>query len=196
MYNNLISAMLFCMSASVTLALRSIPKKPTVAKLFSSKKYSTPDQPLRFATAKAENNARMLDIDSVYNPSFLKGKSVLVTGGNRGIGLAMVEELVKQQAKVYVTTRKTESIKGVQQVIDGIDVCDNKAGEKVASALNGAKIDILINNAGYFYEPVEKLDSLNFEEELKMIDICAVGPLRITSGLFNAGILSKDAKVL
>lgn len=41
---------------------------------------------------------------------------------------------------------------------------DNKCGDKLAQALNGKKIDILINNAGYFYEPVEKIDSLNFEE--------------------------------
>lgn len=41
---------------------------------------------------------------------------------------------------------------------------DNKCGEKLAAALKGRKIDILINNAGYFYEPVEKVDSLNFDE--------------------------------
>lgn len=47
----------------------------------------------------------------------------------------------------------------------------------------------LINNAGYFYEPVEKIDSLNFKEELKMIDICALGPLRVTAALYNGGLL-------
>ena len=46
-----------------------------------------------------------------------------------------------------------------------------------------------VNNAGYFYEPVETIEKLNFEEEMKMIDICAVGPLRITSALVNAGRL-------
>lgn len=44
------------------------------------KPYSTPDQPLRFATAKANNLTRMLDIDAVYEPSYVKGKVVLVTG--------------------------------------------------------------------------------------------------------------------
>lgn len=42
--------------------------------------YSTPDQPLRFANAKANNLTRMLDIDAVYEPSYVKGKVVLVTG--------------------------------------------------------------------------------------------------------------------
>lgn len=48
---------------------------------------------------------------------------------------------------------------------------------------------------GYFYAPEETLDSLNFKEEMKMIDICAVGPLRISSGLVNAGLLAPGAKI-
>ena len=52
-----------------------------------------------------------------------------------------------------------------------------------------------VNNAGYFYEPVEKLDSLNFEEEMKMIDICALGPLRLTAALGTAGLLVEGSKV-
>ncbi len=42
--------------------------------------YSLPDQPKRFANAKATNNRRVLDIDAYYNPAFLSGKTVLVTG--------------------------------------------------------------------------------------------------------------------
>ena len=38
-------------------------------------------------------------------------------------------------------------------------------------------------------------DSLNFEEELKQIDVCGLGPLRVTSALFNAGLLQPGAKV-
>jgi len=157
--------------------------------------YSTPDQPARFAQGKAEKNARMLDIDSVYKPEYLKGKVALVTGGNRGIGLALTEELVRQGADVVVTSRSPVDIPGVSKVISGIDVTDNSCGDKLATALSGKKIDILINNAGYFYEPVETLTSLNFEEELKMIDICAVGPLRISAALVNAGLIEKGGKI-
>ena len=112
-----------------------------------------------------------------------------------GLGLAITQELVKQQAVVIVTSRSPASIPGVAEVIDGIDVQDNNCGSILTNALGDKKIDIVINNAGYFYEPVEKIDSLNFEEELKMIDICAVGPLRITSAIYNAGLLAPSAKV-
>ena len=65
-------------------------------KLSMATEFSMPDQQARFAKAKAEGNKRMLEIDSFYDPAYLKGKCVLVTGGNRGLGLAITNELVKQ----------------------------------------------------------------------------------------------------
>lgn len=119
-----------------------------------------------------------------------------MTGGNRGIGLAITEELVRQGAEVIVTTRAPQDIPGVSKVISGIEMQDNDCGTKLVNGLGEKKIDIIINNAGYFYEPVEKLDSLNFAEELKMIDICAVGPLRVTSALVNAGLVPSGIRFI
>lgn len=42
--------------------------------------YSIADQPLRFARDKAANNTRVLNIDAVYNPTYARGLTVLVTG--------------------------------------------------------------------------------------------------------------------
>ena len=69
---------------------------------------------------------------------------------------------------------------------------DNNCGPKLVETLEaaGRKVDILINNAVYFYGPVEKLDTLNLQEEMKMIDICAVWPFRISSALVNAGLMT------
>ena len=50
-------------------------------------KYSLADQVARFAKAKADNNERYLDITTVYNGGDLSGRRVVVTGGNRGLGL-------------------------------------------------------------------------------------------------------------
>lgn len=54
----------------------------------------------------------------------------------------------------------------------------------------------LINNAGYFYKEVETLETLNFAEELKTIDIAALGPLRVSAALVNGGLMNEDAKIV
>lgn len=68
--------------------------------------------------------------------------------------------------QVIATCRKPskelEEISGVQ-IITGIDVTDAESCKKLATEVT-SPITILINNAGYFYEPVEKIDCLNFEE--------------------------------
>src|SRR4051812_21709725 len=99
--------------------------------------YSIPDQPKRFANGKQQNNQRMLDIDSVYKPAYLKGKVVLVTGGNRGLGSAIVTELVKQGARVIITTRNPTTVPGVEKVVSGIDVTDNNCGVLLVKELSG-----------------------------------------------------------
>jgi hypothetical protein len=58
-------------------------------RLHAEKKYTIPDQQLRFANAKKENDPRVLDVDSVYKPEFVKGKTVLVTGTQASLYLCM-----------------------------------------------------------------------------------------------------------
>ena len=138
--------------------------------------YSLADQPARQARAVAENNARTLDVDSFYEPEKWSGVR------------ALVKELVECGADVVVTCRTgTDELRelGVT-VVEGIDVTDDAACARLGEEV-GEPVDVVINNAGYFYEPVETIDNLNFDEELKMIDICAIGPLRVTAALHNAG---------
>merc|ERR1711948_195088 len=45
-------------------------------------------------------------------------------------------------------------------------------------------------------EEKETINTMNFDEQLKQIDICGVGPLRISSELYKAGLLPKDSKII
>jgi NAD(P)-dependent dehydrogenase (short-subunit alcohol dehydrogenase family) len=64
----------------------------------------------------------------------LTGKHAVVTGGNRGIGAAIVRALQEHGARVTVVHRAT------------VDVAD---GDAVARAFAGmGRVDILVNNAG------------------------------------------------
>jgi len=158
--------------------------------------YSNPNQPERFAQQKATDCERALRIEKIFDSSLLKDKVVLVTGSNRGIGLAIVEALVKYGAKVIATYRNdAPKVEGLYKMISGIDVTIDKTMEKLAEELKGEKVDILINNAGYFMVEIETIETCNFEEQLKMIDICSVGMLRVTKALVVNDLLAKNAKI-
>jgi NAD(P)-dependent dehydrogenase (short-subunit alcohol dehydrogenase family) len=163
------------------------------------------DQVARFARAKEEKNQRYLDIASVFDGGDLSGKRVLVTGGNRGLGLAITKELVAIGATALVICRSDSqellNLVGKYNVYTGVDVTDDEAVRKAVKRVksDGGAIDVVINNAGYFYEPCEKVteDTLNFEEQLKQINICALGPLRVNNACVNTpGVLAPDAKLV
>lgn len=168
--------------------------------------HSIADQVKRFARAKENDDRRFLDISSVYDSvkGDLSGKRVLVTGGNRGLGLEITKELVSIGATVLVLCRSSnpelEAIVGQWNVYSGVDVTDTEAVRKAAKRIrsDGGALDVVINNAGYFYEPCEKVsdDSLNFEEQMKQINICGLGPLRVNNALVNENALAEDAKLV
>ena len=90
----------------------------------------------------------------------LKGKVAIVTGGNSGIGMAIVLELARQDANIvidYVThPEATEDLeKQVHALGDrviGVDVDVSKVAELqklIAAAVEKlGRVDIMINNAG------------------------------------------------
>jgi NAD(P)-dependent dehydrogenase (short-subunit alcohol dehydrogenase family) len=161
--------------------------------------YTDPDQPARFAKAKEDKNERFLDITTVYDPAFLKGKRVAITGANRGIGLALAKELVEAGGELIALVRSSSpelEALNPAETVKGIDVSNDEQCEGIASQITGGPIDILINNAGYFLEALETLDSLNFPEQIKTIDICACGPLRVSSSLINGGLMKEGSKVI
>ncbi|KAL9179255.1 hypothetical protein ACHAXT_008545 [Thalassiosira profunda] len=193
-------------AASPTRHIRAIASTTALNMAFDETRggtHSMADQVARFARAKKEKNERYLDIDSVYDGGDLSGKRVLVTGGNRGLGLAIVKELVAIGATAIVVCRSSspelEKLVGKWNVYDGVDVTDDEAVRKVAKRVkgDGGALDVVINNAGYFYGPCElvKEDSLNFEEQMKQINVCALGPLRMNNALIQSKALADGAKL-
>eukprot|EP00187_Rhodella_violacea_P005858 CAMPEP_0174889302 /NCGR_PEP_ID=MMETSP0167-20121228/4571_1 /TAXON_ID=38298 /ORGANISM="Rhodella maculata, Strain CCMP736" /LENGTH=289 /DNA_ID=CAMNT_0016126659 /DNA_START=109 /DNA_END=978 /DNA_ORIENTATION=- len=164
--------------------------------------YTQADQVARFNEHKATNNPRALDIDSVFQPELLKDKRIAITGCNRGLGLDLATAAVKAGAKVVALVRHSSpslTDLGVETIIENCDVTSDKACTDMAAELKtkGCTIDILINNAGYFKEGCERIldDTMDFDDEIKTIDICAVGPLRVATAIFNAGLLPSGSKV-
>ncbi|RZA33223.1 MAG: SDR family NAD(P)-dependent oxidoreductase, partial [Lysobacteraceae bacterium] len=89
----------------------------------------------------------------------LGGKTALVTGGSRGLGLQMAEALGSQGARIVLSARKAEELQQAQarlqaQGIDADWVAADGAKDADITALADATlqklghVDILINNAG------------------------------------------------
>ena len=156
------------------------------AAAFPKTQFSDPDQPKRHANNL--KNGTYDRFEKAYDPTWMKNQNVLVTGSNRGIGLALTRELVNAGAQVSATCRKPskelESLKP-KMIITDVDVTSEAKCKNMASKIP-VQLDVVINNAGYFAKDPETIDTLQFDEEIKMIDICALGPLRVTSALFNA----------
>jgi NAD(P)-dependent dehydrogenase (short-subunit alcohol dehydrogenase family) len=77
----------------------------------------------------------------------IHGKTILITGANRGIGQALVEEALRRGAKrVYAGSRQptTHSDKRVTPVV--LDVTDTDQIRSVADQVES--LDVLVNNAG------------------------------------------------
>ena len=114
---------------------------------------------------------------------FIKDKVALVTGANRGIGLAIVHSLIKHGAnKVYAAVRNTASTKTLEQrygdQVSTVYIDLSKPESISALAAECSDVDLVINNAGVL-SLTGPLDPNAETEFLKELEVNTLGPLRI-----------------
>lgn len=111
--------------------------------------------------------------------------TTVITGANRGIGLAICR-LARQRGDDVVAVCRHSSpdleALGVE-VIDNVDVTTHEGAVRLAMMLKARPVDILINNAGVLRS--DSLDSLDFDEMLEQYRVNALGPLRVTRALLD-----------
>src|ERR1700760_4496047 len=107
---------------------------------------------------------------NIFDQFNLKGKSALVIGGNRGLGLSIAKALAEAGAAIAIAARDEEKNRTAQEIVRqaaqtnciavNLDVSNEQSVitgvQKVAEQLG--RIDILINSAGINIRgPIEKL---------------------------------------
>lgn len=114
--------------------------------------------------------------------------TALITGANRGIGLALCRLLVERGDRVIAACRSSSpeldalSGQGVQ-IATGLDVTSDGSVAALRSRLSTVDLDLLVNNAGIMTH--EHLDDLDFARIRRQFEVNSLGPLRVTAALLD-----------
>ncbi len=113
---------------------------------------------------------------------------VVITGANRGIGLALVKQYQQRFSEqgpgvVFALCRKASPAltQLPVNVIEGIDITQAASIEHLQTVLKHVTVDILINNAGIWHD--ESLEHIDFSAIQAQFDCNALGPLRVSQAL-------------
>jgi NAD(P)-dependent dehydrogenase (short-subunit alcohol dehydrogenase family) len=113
------------------------------------------------------------------------GKTAVVTGGNRGIGLAIARELARNGCNVVISGRNAEALEAalMQLKSEGCTIsaksCDISDSEQVDRLFDAVRqhcgaLDFLVNNAGAAHA-LATVDQIAPEEFRRVVDVNLVG---------------------
>jgi NAD(P)-dependent dehydrogenase (short-subunit alcohol dehydrogenase family) len=133
-----------------------------------------------------------LNVEKTAGHFDLTDKVILVTGGTRGLGLAMVRAFAEAGASLVVSSRKAEACAEVAAAIRqesgarciGVPchVGDWSACDALVDAAYSefGRVDVLVNNAG-MSPPYESLTAVSRELFDKVIGVNLAGPFRLSA---------------
>ncbi len=141
-------------------------------------------------------NTNTLKINDLFS---VAGKTALVTGGSRGIGLMIAQAFVENGAKVYISARKAAVCEEVAKQLSKLGTCiavpadlATQEGREALVAYLGeqeSSLDILINNAGAAWGAA--FETYPEEGYDKVMDINVKAIFMLTQQLLP--LLEKDA---
>jgi 3-oxoacyl-[acyl-carrier protein] reductase len=132
----------------------------------------------------------------------LEGKTALVTGAARGIGLAISQVLARDGARVIgidVPAAKA-GLADAMQAIDGLplslDITDSDAGEKIMQfcSAKALSLDIVVHNAGITRDKMLHRMSADQWQHLMQINLGSV--LRINEKLLATEMLDQGGRII
>jgi short-subunit dehydrogenase len=127
----------------------------------------------------------------------IHGHSVLITGGSRGLGLALAEEFARHGCRLILVARDEAELQRAREQVQKLGaevhtvVCDLGNQDEIQRMIDDAtshfgRIDILVNNAGMI--AVGPLESQTVQDFQQAMDIMFWGPVHSTLAALPAMI--------
>jgi 3-oxoacyl-[acyl-carrier protein] reductase len=142
----------------------------------------------------------------MFQASGLADRSVIITGGTRGIGRASVELFAAEGADVTFFFRESTVLAdevvaaghaaGQRITADQVDVRDGKACEAAVERVVGrcGRIDVLVNNSGVIRDNL--LGLLEDEDVKTVLDTNVVGIFNVTRAVVTHMISRRAGKII
>jgi NAD(P)-dependent dehydrogenase (short-subunit alcohol dehydrogenase family) len=136
------------------------------------------------------NNHQVNSTDRQEKAMNIEKKTVLITGSNRGIGRALVDEALRRGAKrVYAGTRG--DLHHIDERVMAVTLDVTNAAQIQAAVEKIDELDVLINNAGVaIYDDLSKLDVIE-----QHLTVNLLGALKVTHAFLPLLRRSKGAIV-
>lgn len=122
------------------------------------------------------------------------GRSVLVTGGNRGIGLAIARRLAADGDSVTVTSRAGDPVEGLSVV--RCDVRDAGAVDSAFSEVEAGQgpVEVLVANAGATHDQLLAL--MSEEDFTSVLDTNLAGAYRVAKRAVRGMIRARRGRLI
>jgi len=117
----------------------------------------------------------------------------VITGANRGIGLALTKILLSEGETVTVGVRTSMPFEHENLKILKVDTSNPVSIEEFVSQID-TPIDVLINNAGVLIE--ERFPNVTEEGMLLSFKVNTMGPYMLIQECYNKGKLKENAKIV
>ena len=114
---------------------------------------------------------------------------VLITGANRGIGLALTQHYLKAGWQVIATYRKAYDIESLQALscpqlaLMQADVGNDEDLENLAQQLESKGLDLIINNAGVYGPRNQALGTIDRQTWRDVLEVNTISPLMLAQAL-------------
>lgn len=131
--------------------------------------------------------------------------NVVITGANRGIGLALANLYALRGDRVFACCREPSRATSLQALANShaltvlpVDVGDDASVAALAKALGDTPVDVLINNAGVSGGPLEQQTAthMDFGAWATAFNVNSIGPVRVLQALLPALRRAQTPKVM